>query len=176
MCSTATLVSSSKTSLTHCYQDILYTFGSDRPAVHLGGPLGEEVEFAHQAAAVVHQDALVHTDQLHPFSDQRPTDFPAPTCRPQIPLRGNLAHVCSRLIFPGGRIRLIGPRTFAPHRCWCFHLQCFVRSHVIVFMAKLIEPQLLLLARRYSAPLHRRSQHSMESLDFSLCLRMRIPA
>ena len=67
--STGTLVSSSRTYLTHRYQDILYTFGSGHPAVHRGGPLGDEVEFAHQAAAVVHQDALVHTDQLHPFSD-----------------------------------------------------------------------------------------------------------
>jgi hypothetical protein len=57
-------------------QDILYTLtrtlapvkGLVPPAVHRGGPLVGEIEFPHQAPAVVHLDAMSDALQLHPFS------------------------------------------------------------------------------------------------------------
>lgn len=66
------------------FQDIPYILLSGHPlqigaaqlAVHHGGPQVDEVEFAHQATAVVHQYPLLDAHDLHPFARQRAGYFP----------------------------------------------------------------------------------------------------
>src|SRR6266567_9297757 len=106
------------------------------PAIHGRGPLVGEVEFAHQAAAVIHHDPLLDANQLHPFPSQRSAYFPAATCAVEPALGGQLAHLRSGGVFPDRRVRAIAAFTVAPHRCRSSHLQGFVRPHVIVFVAE----------------------------------------
>src|SRR5450755_4799656 len=114
------------TSLTVRYQDSPYSFQLEPPAGHGSGPLLGEVEFAHQAAAVVHQDALLDPHQLHPFSGQGPADIPTPPVQEYLPLIGDFSHFCVGLIDPDRRMRLIPTPTLAPHRRGWLHSQRFV--------------------------------------------------
>ena len=145
------------TSFTECYQDILYTRRVGSPAVHCSGPLGDEIEFAHEAAAVVHEHAQFQTLDAHAFARERAADFPGAPLQVEPTYLRYPVDLSSRFVFPSRRLRYIAACTFLPHRSRRFHGQCFVRPLVIIFMTRYVQRDLPLRTRRDSSSLHRRA-------------------
>src|SRR5258708_26661355 len=167
------------------FHDILYTalsghplhfWGAAAPAVHRGGPLARRVELAHQAAAVVHQNPFFDPDQLHALLGQGFADFPATPLHVQLPLAAESMHFCSAGIFPSRRVDLIATLAAMPERSRRLHAQRLVRTLVVIFLAKGVEPRLLYRSGVASPFSARRFQRAVESFHFSLRLRMPIPA
>src|SRR5664280_836060 len=144
-----------------------------RPTLHGRGALGGEVKLPQQRAAVVHQYPLLHPHQLYPLRGQRLAHIPAPARQVQLALAPQSFHFCALRILPGRRVGIVLALAHPPARRRRLHVQRFVRPHIVVLIAKLIQPARAQLRYRQSPPPPRHLQGSVK--PFYLTLRLGVP-
>ena len=144
-----------------------------RPAASDRRSLAAEVEFPHQAPAVIHQNPVFHRHQPDPLAAQGSADQPVLSLQLDLPVTVHLEHPRPRRILPRPRVRIVTAFTPPPAADWGLRVQRLVWPHIVVFPTKLIQPLLQVRSRRPAA--QRPLQFAMEPLHLALRLRMANP-
>ena len=109
---------------------------------------GCEIEFTNRGVAEVHHHAVFGVDQLNVVPDKCPADEVASAAQPNAAVLPHQPDVLRVIIVPRPRNWLECAETRRPVLGWNIHVQCLVRTHMIVFLAMCVEPRLPALPGR----------------------------